>query len=99
MYELVCDNAPFQASCDVGLVIQVNGASFGRTDKFGGGVCGRDRQNECAFDVTAQLSSACDDKDYCSFATNNQVELFKNDPCPNTYKYLNFTYKCLPPLV
>ena len=93
VYRLACENEYFQIACGADQRIQVNGASFGRTELNTERCDEGDRELCPTFDVTAKLQNLCDDKKNCASLVSANV--FENDPCPHTTKYLNFTYKCL----
>jgi hypothetical protein len=61
--------------------------------------CGTDRDDSCILDVAVALSGFCAGKDVCA-VPNGQLDTFfmgltgKPDPCPETSKYLDYTYSC-----
>jgi len=97
--------------CEEGKTVHVLNAVYGRTDKLGGSSwdeiksgsattgCGPDRNDQCALDVSVDLTNFCSSQNSCEIP-NGQLGTFftgltgQGDPCPNTNKYLNFTYSC-----
>lgn len=61
--------------------------------------CGTDRDDSCALDVAVALSGFCAGQDVCE-VPNGQLNTFfmgltgKPDPCPETSKYLDYSYSC-----
>lgn len=79
-------------------------AFFGRTDRNGGPEfkCGKDRMQggACGVSVTQELQSYCAGKSVCTLKEGQSLTQFFadrsiTDPCPNYYKYLNYTFRCL----
>lgn len=101
---LTCTGHWMRLLCPLDQVVNIETANWGRTDKYGGEAqygddnCGRDRDNTCVQDVSIQLQTWCGSSSVCE-VNNPNLDLFFGgiagaSPCPDTYKYFNYTYTC-----
>ncbi|XP_054647354.1 L-rhamnose-binding lectin SML-like [Dunckerocampus dactyliophorus] len=90
---LACEDSLAHLFCDVGQVIFVYGADYGRRDRT---TCTYKRpptqvQNaECSRPSTL-VANSCNGKNSCTIRASNAVF---GDPCVGTYKYLEVAYTC-----
>ena len=82
--------------CPIGEGITITSASYGRTRPYSE-VCyhgSATQENiECVADgADALIRSLCDGKLICNIPSD--YNFYDGDPCGNTYKYVNVTYKC-----
>ncbi|XP_029291805.1 L-rhamnose-binding lectin SML-like [Cottoperca gobio] len=94
----VCENSLADLQCDVGQIIFVYGAYYGRRDMT---TCSYKRpadQLENVFCSRPQrkVVDSCNGKNSCSFRVSNSMF---GDPCRGTYKYLDVAYTCVYPSV
>ncbi|XP_062314504.1 rhamnose-binding lectin-like [Osmerus eperlanus] len=79
--------------------INVVSANYGRTDSvtcISGRPANQISKTDCINPKTFPLvASICDKKKSCSLVASNSVF---SDPCYGTYKYLDVTYTCIPPM-
>ncbi|XP_035990694.1 L-rhamnose-binding lectin SML-like [Fundulus heteroclitus] len=84
-------------SCDLGSVISVETALYGRTDSvtcIEGKSAGKVSNTDCyAAGVADAVKKRCNGKKVCELIPN---ALVGSDPCRGTAKYLQTTYTCLP---
>ncbi|XP_037627286.1 rhamnose-binding lectin-like [Sebastes umbrosus] len=90
---VTCEHSLAHLHCDVGQVISVFGADYGRRDQT---TCIYKRpasqflKVDCS-NPTSSVSDSCGGKNSCSFSASNSVF---GDPCPGTFKYLEIAYVC-----
>ncbi|KAM9840082.1 L-rhamnose-binding lectin SML-like [Aulostomus maculatus] len=90
---VACERSEVQLQCDVGQVIFVNGADYGRLDKT---TCiyrrpARELENTHCSNPTNLVAERCNGKNSCTVSALNSVF---GDPCAGTYKYLQVAYIC-----
>ncbi|KAJ0037151.1 hypothetical protein NL108_016810 [Boleophthalmus pectinirostris] len=96
---VTCDDSQnvHRLSCDLGVVVVVQSALYGRVDKL---ICSEGRPAEqltnthCSLSgVKERIQTRCDGKSQCELNT----DFFRSsDPCVGTYKYLETNYTCFP---
>ncbi|KAM9855151.1 L-rhamnose-binding lectin SML-like [Aulostomus maculatus] len=92
-HTVACERAEMTLKCDVGQVIFVYGADYGRHDRT---TCVFRRPEnqivniECARPTTL-VAERCNGRNSCSISASNAVF---GDPCVGTYKYLQVGYIC-----
>ncbi|XP_070694987.1 rhamnose-binding lectin-like [Pempheris klunzingeri] len=90
---VTCEHSLAHLHCDVGQVISVYGANYGRSDHT---TCSYKRpppqtQNiDCSLS-TSKIAESCGGKNSCIIKASNAVF---GDPCRGTYKYLELAYIC-----
>ncbi|XP_070548089.1 uncharacterized protein [Ptychodera flava] len=91
---VVCENEMVNLTCNQGM-IKVTTATYGRTQRS---ICHHPhiRATDCGEtdNVLDKVVQKCDGLETCSLRASNDE--FGRDPCPGTYKYLNYSYNCLP---
>ncbi|XP_060913195.1 rhamnose-binding lectin-like [Labrus mixtus] len=92
-----CEHSYAYLHCDVGQVIFVFGADYGRHDRT---TCSFMRPTSQLQDVvcsqpTQKVADSCNGKNSCMVRASNSMF---GDPCVNTYKYLEVAYVCEYPL-
>ncbi|XP_042348613.1 uncharacterized protein LOC121947571 [Plectropomus leopardus] len=93
IHQVTCEHSFAHLHCDVGQVITVYGADYGRRDQT---TCTykqpatRIQNTECS-NPTSVVSDKCDGKNSCDIKASNSVF---TDPCRGTYKYLEVAYIC-----
>uniref|UniRef100_A0A3B4G1K2 L-rhamnose-binding lectin CSL2-like n=1 Tax=Pundamilia nyererei TaxID=303518 RepID=A0A3B4G1K2_9CICH len=90
---MTCEGSLAHLYCDVGQVILVYGAYYGRLDKT---TCSFRRpdsqiQNVYCSNPTPKVAERCNGKNSCTIRASNSVF---GDPCVGTYKYLEVSYVC-----
>ncbi|XP_023257365.1 uncharacterized protein LOC111651603 [Seriola lalandi dorsalis] len=93
IHVVACERSLAHLFCDVGQVIFVLGADYGRRDQA---TCSfrrpeRQIQNVDCSRPTSQVADSCNGKNSCTIRANNSVF---GDPCIGTYKYLEVSYVC-----
>uniref|UniRef100_A0A3Q3DTX7 SUEL-type lectin domain-containing protein n=2 Tax=Hippocampus comes TaxID=109280 RepID=A0A3Q3DTX7_HIPCM len=93
---VACEESLAHLFCDVGQVISVYGADYGRRDRT---TCTYKRpesqiQNVDCLRPTELVASRCNGENSCTVAARNNVF---GDPCGGTYKYLEVAYTCVYP--
>ncbi|XP_049919823.1 uncharacterized protein LOC126402147 [Epinephelus moara] len=88
-----CEGSVAHLKCDVGQVIFVYGADYGRRDRT---TCSFRRPTSQIQTVdcsrpTTKVADSCNGKNRCSINVSNSVF---GDPCGGTYKYLEVAYIC-----
>ncbi|XP_050926950.1 rhamnose-binding lectin [Lates calcarifer] len=91
---VVCEHSLGHLCCDIGQVIHVYGADFGRRDQT---TCSYQRptsqvQNVYCSSPTSKVAESCNGRNSCTISASNSVF---GDPCVGTYKYLEVAYTCL----
>ncbi|XP_053174095.1 L-rhamnose-binding lectin CSL3-like [Scomber japonicus] len=93
---VVCEHSVANLQCDEGKVLFIYGADYGRHDKT---TCAlrpaRWLQNVHCSRPTTKVAESCNGKRSCTVKASNSVF---GDPCYGTYKYLDVTFACLPPV-
>ncbi|PIK53102.1 hypothetical protein BSL78_10021 [Apostichopus japonicus] len=105
-----CEHEDLSIKCPEGTTISIDSANYGRqvsnTDMCAyrwseGGVNSTDLRVPSEEDTNCRaaeslqtLISNCQDEEMCTLRVTN--EIFQEDPCPGTLKYLDVTYKCRP---
>ncbi|XP_030201133.1 L-rhamnose-binding lectin SML isoform X1 [Gadus morhua] len=91
---ITCENRMQRLSCDHG-VVSVLTVAYGRTNRrtcSEGRPPGQLENTECSQTSALEaLANRCNGKKVCEV----DKEIF-SDPCPETYKYIQTTYTCLP---
>ncbi|KAM6982168.1 L-rhamnose-binding lectin SML-like [Tautogolabrus adspersus] len=95
--QVVCENSFANLRCDVGQVIFLYGAHYGRLDSS---VCSFQRpinelQNIYCTKPVSRVAERCNGKNSCTIRARNADF---GDPCYGTYKYLEVAYTCLYPV-
>ncbi|XP_030609323.1 L-rhamnose-binding lectin SML-like [Archocentrus centrarchus] len=90
---IACEHSLAHLQCDAGQIIHVYHADFGRRDP---NICSFRRDKERLQNVkcshpTNKVAERCNRRSSCSMRAASSVF---EDPCPNTYKYLELTYTC-----
>ncbi|XP_070563629.1 adhesion G protein-coupled receptor L2-like isoform X2 [Ptychodera flava] len=94
-YTVVCENRNLQISCFNGKVIDVQIANYGRQDTNTCFKQGRMDDTNCRAPNSLEIvAGRCNGQYFC---TVNASSTIFNDPCPNTYKYLEVKFRCLSP--
>ncbi|XP_061701197.1 L-rhamnose-binding lectin SML-like [Syngnathoides biaculeatus] len=93
---LACESSEADLYCDLGDVILVYGADYGRRDRT---TCSYRRapaeiENTECFHPTDLVAKRCDGKTSCKIPASNEIF---GDPCEGTYKYLEVAYTCIQP--
>jgi hypothetical protein len=91
-----CENTAAQIYCPSGFLVQIDSASYGRSDSTTCADHDADTitDTQCSSSTAATLlSDRCDGQDSCEFLVDGAA--LGDDPCPGTYKYVSGTYKCL----
>ncbi|XP_029975050.1 uncharacterized protein LOC115408432 isoform X2 [Salarias fasciatus] len=93
---VTCEGSRAQLKCDLGKVISVVKANYGRLDskKCSRRRPGRQLRNVQCSNPANQVSEQCNGKRRCSIRAVNSVF---GDPCRGTYKYLEVDYVCQEP--
>ncbi|XP_074538597.1 L-rhamnose-binding lectin SML-like [Halichoeres trimaculatus] len=96
IHRTVCENSFTTLHCDVGQVIEVYGAHYGRQDQT---ICSFQRpafevQNVRCSRPVSRVAERCNGKNRCTVRASNKDF---GDPCFRTYKYLEVAYTCLYP--
>ncbi|XP_042336879.1 L-rhamnose-binding lectin SML-like, partial [Plectropomus leopardus] len=94
---VVCEHSLAHLQCDVGQVIFVYGAHYGRQDQT---TCSYQRsasqlKNVNCASTSNAVAESCNGKNSCILRASNSVF---GDPCAGTYKYLEVSYICLYPV-
>ncbi|XP_034534273.1 L-rhamnose-binding lectin SML-like [Notolabrus celidotus] len=97
IHRFVCENSFTSLRCDVGQVINVYGAHFGRLDPD---VCSFQRplnelQNVHCSRPVNKVAERCNGRNSCTVKAS-KAEF--GDPCYGTYKYLEVAYTCQYPV-
>lgn len=87
---IVCEYDQLDLACDLGHVISVTGATWGRDDDF---QCGLGRNHCPMSDVSSLLRHQCSGKQICNDVVSG--EWLRADFCPGTQKYLRYSYECM----
>ncbi|XP_070546833.1 L-rhamnose-binding lectin CSL3-like [Ptychodera flava] len=91
--KVVCENGEAYLECPAGEIISISTGTYGRKDKT---TCSHAQTDDtdCRADHTRFiLQEQCQGKRTCYASAFNSVF---GDPCPGTYKYLKFDYRCIP---
>ncbi|XP_041655784.1 L-rhamnose-binding lectin SML-like [Cheilinus undulatus] len=93
---VACEGSYATLRCDVGQVIELYGAHYGRLDRS---ICSFQRsvnqlQNIYCSRPVSRVAERCNGKNSCAIRASN-AEF--GDPCYGTYKYLEVSYTCLYP--
>lgn len=94
---VACEHSLAHLHCDLGQVIFVYGADYGRRDTT---TCAyklpatQVKNTECS-NPTSKVAESCNGKNSCTIRASNSVF---GDPCVGTYKYLEVSYICEYPL-
>jgi len=101
--QTTCEEQIMYANCPSGQTVRISNAVWGRTDTQSD-ICGPDAESKCSVDVTEELFNACKKNSACLSLNkkgNNLVAVEEfldglgvTDPCPNAFKYLEYTYTC-----
>uniref|UniRef100_A0A672GUL0 SUEL-type lectin domain-containing protein n=1 Tax=Salarias fasciatus TaxID=181472 RepID=A0A672GUL0_SALFA len=91
---IACEHSMAFLYCDVGQVIHIYGARFGRGDKA---ICAYRRparltKNVWCSNPSNKVAARCNGKQKCSIKASKSSF---GDPCRGTYKYLEVAYVCL----
>uniref|UniRef100_A0A8C4IJR0 SUEL-type lectin domain-containing protein n=1 Tax=Dicentrarchus labrax TaxID=13489 RepID=A0A8C4IJR0_DICLA len=91
---VTCERSLAHLFCDVGQVIFVYGADYGRRDQT---TCSYKRpasqtENVYCSHPTSKVADSCNGKNSCTIEASNSVF---GDPCVGTYKYLEVAYTCI----
>ena len=90
----VCEGSEVELECPDGRVIHIVSAMYGRQDTD---TCHRNQTEETnclCHDSLETVTNLCQRKQHCQVMANNSV--FGGDPCPDTFKYLDIKYQCIP---
>ncbi|KAF7649933.1 hypothetical protein LDENG_00133930 [Lucifuga dentata] len=90
---VACEHSLAHLQCDVGQVIFVYGADYGRRDRTTCIYQLPDRQvaNIYCSNPISKVADSCNGKNSCSIKVSNNV---LGDPCEGTNKYLEVAYTC-----
>ncbi|XP_075882961.1 L-rhamnose-binding lectin CSL3-like [Nelusetta ayraudi] len=91
---VTCEGHTARLTCDLGKVLTIVSAVYGRQDTktcTRGRRLSQTRNTACANCTTSTVAEICGGKRTCSFLTSNS--LF-GDPCVGTFKYLTVSYSC-----
>ncbi|CAN9515727.1 unnamed protein product [Ophioblennius macclurei] len=93
LHIIACENSVAVLSCDVGQVIDVYGARYGRGERT---LCSYRRSNRVLQNTwcsrpTDKVAKKCNGKNACSIRASKPVF---GVPCRGTYKYLEVAYVC-----
>ncbi|XP_030201128.1 L-rhamnose-binding lectin SML isoform X1 [Gadus morhua] len=92
---ITCEGRMQRLSCDQGVVSVLTGA-YGRTDRqtcSEGRTSGQVANTACSQSGALEaLANRCNGKKVCEV----DQTIFGADPCRETYKYIQTTYKCIP---
>ncbi|XP_046870112.1 L-rhamnose-binding lectin CSL2-like [Hypomesus transpacificus] len=96
---VICEGQRTTLNCGSSL-INVVSANYGRTDSvtcISGRPANQIKRTNCISTARSLplVVSICDRKKSCSLVASNSVF---SDPCSGTYKYLDVTYTCIPPI-
>ncbi|XP_034027366.1 L-rhamnose-binding lectin SML-like [Thalassophryne amazonica] len=91
---VTCEHSYAHLECAAGQVLHVYGADYGRRDHT---TCSYKRatsqvQNVYCSTPTSKVAESCNGKTSCTIKASNTVF---EDPCVDTYKYLEVAYTCL----
>ncbi|XP_060148320.1 protein eva-1 homolog C-like [Globicephala melas] len=94
-----CEGEKLGITCPQKTSISILSAFYGRKvpgENFCPTLTGKTSENATCVSVTARqkLLDECKDQRWCQISVNSQM--FGQDPCPGTYKYLVVSYKCRP---
>lgn len=105
-----CENEDLSIKCPEGTTISIDSANYGRQlsnldmcpYRWTAGVANdtsviipKSEDTNCRAAESLQiLISNCQNEEKCTLRVTNEV--FGEDPCPGTHKYLDVTYKCRP---
>nr|C0HK23.1 RecName: Full=L-rhamnose-binding lectin SML [Scomberomorus niphonius] len=98
IYLVTCEHSVAHLHCDVGQVISVYNADYGRNDHT---TCSYERvpsqiQNRDCSNPTSKVAESCSGKNNCTIEASNLVF---GDPCVGIYKYLEVAYVCQYPSI
>ncbi|XP_078576108.1 adhesion G protein-coupled receptor L2-like isoform X4 [Branchiostoma floridae x Branchiostoma japonicum] len=93
--EIACEGLVINLRCPSHRVIFIEGANYGRTDNL---TCARNprrmRNTNCRHpDSLKIMSDRCNNRTQCVVPALDGV--FGEDPCPDTYKYLEVFFRCV----
>ncbi|CAH1244238.1 ADGRL2 [Branchiostoma lanceolatum] len=93
--EIACEGLVINLRCPSHRVIFIEGANYGRTDNL---TCARNprrmRNTNCRHpDSLKIMSDRCNNRSQCVVPALDGV--FGEDPCPDTYKYLEVFFRCV----
>ena len=92
--EPVCEGSEAKLRCPDGRVIHIVSAMYGRQNDH---TCPDDpiKETNCScHDSLETVTSKCQGEPDCQVQANSSV--FGGDPCPDTFKYLDIKYQCIP---
>ena len=100
---IACDDARVAIRCPAGSKIKIKTAFYGRHDSNKCSGTGSDsrkksRNTNCSVPqhVTARIiGDACDHESSCEFDLSMKLMSSISDPCPDTSKYLEYSYECV----
>ncbi|XP_065819366.1 neurofilament heavy polypeptide-like isoform X1 [Labrus bergylta] len=93
---VICEGRLGQFACPDGQRIQIESAVYGRQNErmcWTYNIYRKNQNTNCRRDVTAILRNMCDHKTLCYIYVDNKE--MGGDPCPRTYKYVQFTASCV----
>nr|XP_054602271.1 L-rhamnose-binding lectin SML-like [Nothobranchius furzeri] len=90
---IICEHTTIELMCDLGMVISVDSAEYGRHDTT---TCSEGRppselQDTSCSSYSDIVAENCDGENSCSITASNNVF---GDPCVGTFKYLHVIYYC-----
>ncbi|XP_038123473.1 uncharacterized protein LOC119771510 [Cyprinodon tularosa] len=90
---VTCEHSYAHLHCDVGQVISVYGADYGRRDQT---TCSYRRpasqtENVYCYNPTRKVAEICNGRNSCAITASNSDF---GDPCVGTFKYLEVAYRC-----
>ncbi|XP_078656427.1 adhesion G protein-coupled receptor L2-like isoform X7 [Branchiostoma floridae x Branchiostoma belcheri] len=93
--EIACEGLVINLRCPSHRVIYIEGANYGRTDNL---TCARNprrmRNTNCRHpDSLKTMADRCNNRSQCVVPALDGV--FGEDPCPDTYKYLEVFFRCV----
>ena len=89
---IICEHGNGTISCPNGKIIDVLNATYGRLNRQ---VCpdhGINSTNCRSSNSLKRVEDRCNGKSSCELLVNK--DLFGDDPCQGTYKYLELKYRC-----
>uniref|UniRef100_H2ZPP7 SUEL-type lectin domain-containing protein n=1 Tax=Ciona savignyi TaxID=51511 RepID=H2ZPP7_CIOSA len=92
--QIICEGQTISIECPVGYAINIQKASYGRTDTSTCPHTSIQTSNCAAGGSHAIINDVCHGQQSCSLSANNSVF---GDPCYGTYKYVNVKYECTNP--
>ena len=93
---IICENRQGKISCPNGKIIDVLNANYGRLDRH---TCLHDKMSNIncrSSNSLTRVQDKCNGETSCELHVNKELkDLFGDDPCRGTYKYLEVKYRCL----